>query len=167
MSLTGKLIRFACWRAARRFDAAADDPVATQNALLRDLMRRNSGTDYGRRHGFGSVRGFADYQRQVPIVTYNDIAGDIDRVVAGERNVLTAEDPVMFAQTSGTTGKPKLIPVVPSEQKGPHKDQTRVWIWHASRDHPGLLDGKVVTLVSPAVEGVTGRGLPYGSRAIG
>ena len=128
MSLTGKLIRFACWRAAGRFDAAADDPVATQNALLRDLVRRNGGTDYGRRHGFGSVRSFADYQRQVPIVTYNDIAGEIDRVVAGERNVLTAEDPVMFAQTSGTTGKPKLIPVVPSEQKGPHKDQTRVWI---------------------------------------
>ena len=91
MSLTGKLIRFACWRAAKRFDAAADDPVATQKALLQDLVQRNSGTDYGRRYGFGSVRSFADYQRQVPIVTYDDIAGEIDRIVAGERNVLTAE----------------------------------------------------------------------------
>ena len=163
MSLTGKLIRFACWRAAKRFDAAADDPVATQKAMLQDLVQRNSGTDYGRRYGFGSVRSFADYQRQVPIVTYNDIAGEIDRIVAGERNVLTAEDPVMFAQTSGTTGKPKLIPVVPSQKKGPHKDQMRVWIWNASHDHPGLLDGKVVSLVSPAVEGTTERGLAYGS----
>ena len=163
MTLVGKLIQFVCWRAARRFDAATNDPVGVQNAMLLDMMRRNAGTDYGRRYGFGSVRSFKDYQRQVPIVSFNDIAADIDRVVAGERNVLTAEDPVMFAQTSGTTGKPKLIPVVPSEAKGPHKDQMRSWIWHASHDHPGLLDGKVVSLVSPAIEGHTERGVPYGS----
>lgn len=163
MALTGKLIRFACWRAARRFDQAVADPVRVQNELLLDLMRRNAGTEYGKRYGFGSVRSLADYQRQVPIITYDDIQGEMDRIVAGERNVLTAEDPVMFAQTSGTTGKPKLIPVVPSEGTGPHKDQMRVWIWHASAAHRGLLDGSVVSLVSPAVEGTTERGVPYGS----
>ena len=35
----------------------------------------------------------------------------MQRVVAGEHNIFTAEAPVMFAQTSGTTGDPKYIPV--------------------------------------------------------
>ena len=39
----------------------------------------------------------------------------------------------------------------------------RTWVHHARVDHPGLFDGKVVTLVSPAVEGRAPCGLPYGS----
>jgi hypothetical protein len=77
--------------------------------------------------------------------------------------VFTAEDPVMFAQTSGTTGDPKFIPITPSSQRGAHADQMRTWMAHALRDHPAMFDGKVISLVSPAVEGYTPSGLAFGS----
>ena len=69
----------------------------------------------------------------------------------------------MFARTSGTTGEPKLIPVTPSCRGREHADQMRTWLYHAQKDHPGILAGKVISLVSPAVEGHTPSGIPFGS----
>jgi len=163
MSLAGKLIAFVGKQSARRFDTATRDPLRIQTALLLDMVRRNADTEYGRRYGFASINSIADFQKQVPVITYADIERDMERVVAGEKNIFTAEDPVMFAQTSGTTGKPKFIPVTPTDQGRAHKDQMRTWLYHAQKAHPGILDHKVVSMVSPAIEGYTASGLPYGS----
>jgi len=163
MSLAGKLIAFVGKRAARRFETACQDPEHVQTALLLDIVRRNSGTEYGQRYGFDRINSIADYQRSVPVITYEDIKDDMNRVASGASNVFTAEDPVMFAQTSGTTGDPKYIPVTPTDQGTAHKDQMRTWLYHAQQAHPGILDRKIVTLVSPAIEGHTPSGRPFGS----
>jgi hypothetical protein len=163
MILTGKLVGLTAARAARRFEAAARRAGDTQRELLAALLGANAETDYGRRYGFGDIRGVEDYRRRVPIVAYEDLVDDMRRLTEGERRIFTAEDPDMFAQTSGTTGEPKFIPVTPSARKGAHADQMRVWLAHALRDHPTLFDGRVVSLVSPAVEGLTPCGLPFGS----
>jgi hypothetical protein len=65
---------------------------------------------YGREHRFGSIDSLAEYSKAVPVTKYEDIAERVKRMAAGEPNILTAEAPVMFARTSGTTGEPKLIP---------------------------------------------------------
>jgi hypothetical protein len=39
----------------------------------------------------------------------------------------------------------------------------RLWTFYALRDHPGMLDHRVLTMVSPATEGVAEGGLPYGA----
>jgi hypothetical protein len=69
----------------------------------------------------------------------------------------------MFAQTSGTTGNPKFIPVTPTDQGRTHGDVMKTWLCHAQRAHPDMFDAKVVTLVSPAIEGHAPSGLPFGS----
>jgi hypothetical protein len=163
MSLAGKLIGFVGKRAAARFDEATHDPQRTQTELLLGMVRNNADTEYGRRYGFASIESVEDYQKQVPVITYADIEPDMERVVAGEKRIFTAEDPVMFAQTSGTTGKPKFIPVTPTDRGRAHTDQMRTWLYHARKAHPGILDHKVVSMVSPAIEGYTDSGLPYGS----
>jgi hypothetical protein len=163
MSLAGRMIAFVGKQSARRFEEATRDPLRTQTELLLGMLKKNADTEYGRRYGFASIGSVADYQRKVPVITYGDIQRDMERVVAGEKNIFTAEDPVMFAQTSGTTGKPKFIPVTPTDQGRAHKDQMRTWLYHAQEAHPGILDYKVVSMVSPAIEGYTASGLPYGS----
>lgn len=154
------LIAYAARRAAAPFERAVADTRSTQESLLARLMQRNRDTEYGREHGFAQIRSLADYARRVPVVDYEDLAERIDRVTRGEKNVLTAEDPVLFAQTSGTTGKPKFIPVTPSCRKA---GGLTIWLHYARKDHPGLLRGQSVTIVSPAIEGHTEGGLPYGS----
>ena len=98
-------------RAAERFRRATLQPSQTQLRKLLAIVKKNRDTEYGKRYGFSSIQSVSDFQRQVPVVKYEDIRDDMDRVLAGQKNILTAEAPVMFAQTSATTGKPKYIPV--------------------------------------------------------
>jgi hypothetical protein len=148
--------------AARRFEAATRDPVAAQQRKLLEITTRNAETEYGREFGFGEVKNLEDWQRLVPVVRYEDIKERVERVTRGQKNVLTAEDPVMFARTSGTTGDPKYVPVTPTCWGRDHADQMRTWLYWARREHRDLYR-KVMTLVSPAVEGHTPSGIPYGS----
>ena len=46
----------------------------------------------------------------LPIVTYDDIEPFIERVCAGESNVLTSEPVLMVEKTSGSTAAAKYIP---------------------------------------------------------
>lgn len=153
-------IAYAARRAAAPFERAVADTRAAQNALLAERMRRNRDTDYGREYGFAEIRSLDDYAKRVPVVDYEDLRPRIDRITRGEKNVLTAEDPVLFAQTSGTTGKPKFIPVTPTCRKA---GGLTVWLHYARHDHPGMFKGQIVTIVSPAIEGYTEGHLPYGS----
>ena len=157
------LIRQAGRAAASRFETATKDPGRAQHNKLMEILKHNQETQYGREYGFASIKSLDDYRARVPVVAYEDIKDLVEGVARGEKNVLTSEDPVMFAQTSGTTDKPKYIPVTPTCLARDHADQMRTWIHHASNKHPKMLQGKVVSLVSPAVEGYTESGRPYGS----
>jgi hypothetical protein len=145
-----------------RFERATAHPEAAQAACLRSLMERNTDTTFGRDHGFSRIAGPVEYARRVPIRDYEGFRPYVNRVIAGEERVLTTEPPVMFTTTSGTTGQPKLIPVTTSwrEQMA---SLTRLWMFCLLRDHPGCLDRKSLTVVSPAIEGLTAGGLPYGA----
>jgi hypothetical protein len=157
------LIAIAGGAAARRFELAAGDPTATQHRKLMSIVETNQNTEYGKEHGFSTVKSLKDWQKAVPVVTYEDLRERVERMTRGEKNVLTAEAPVMFAKTSGTTGQAKYIPVTPTCQGRDHADQLRAWLHYARRDHPEMFRGKVLSLVSPAVEGHTPSGIPYGS----
>lgn len=150
-------------KSAARFESLTQSVKESQQRKLREILKRNAGTEYGKQFGFDSIGSLAEYARAVPVITYEDISERVDRMANGEPNVLTAEMPILFAQTSGTTGKPKLIPVTPTCRGRDHSDQMRTWVFHAQKDHPHLFDGKVLSLVSPAVEGMTPAGIPYGS----
>lgn len=154
------IIGMAAKRAGSRFEKATFDPVGVQRSLLREIMTKNQETEYGKAHDFSSIRNLEDYARQVPVVDYEDIRERIERMTRGESNILTAENPVLFAQTSGTTGSPKYIPVTPTCRKG---GGMMVWLHYARRSHPRLLDGKLISIVSPAIEGYTEGGIPFGS----
>jgi len=147
---------------ADHFDDSTWRPGETQRDKLLELCARNAGSAYGRAHGFDRVRSVADFRRAVPPNTYDRLAPWIERVTAGEHNVLTAEDPLLFATTSGTTGAAKYIPVTPSYlheySHGIHVHTYRIFA-----DFPDLLDGGVLVSSSNDEEGRTPGGTPYGA----
>ena len=114
-------------KSAARFDQATRSIARSQEEKLLEILQRNADTEYGREHGFAKLRTLAEYSQAVPLIEYEDIAERVKRMARGEENVLTAEKPVMFARTSGTTGEPKLIPVTPTCQGRDHADQMRTW----------------------------------------
>jgi hypothetical protein len=150
------------WAHRRAFEAATAAPAEAQARVLARLLRANADTAFGREHGFATTETPADFARRVPIRDYEALRPYVRRIVAGERAVLTAEAPFMFATTSGTTGEPKLVPVTPAAAASTAA-LMRLWTVHALRDHPHLLDHRVLTVVGPAVEGHTPGGLPVGA----
>ncbi len=145
-----------------RFERAAADPRASQAALLSSLTFRHAGTVFGREHGFGSIRAPAEYAQRVPVRDYEAFRPYVERIVAGEQRVLTAERVTSFTITSGTTAEPKLIPVT-DRWREQMASLMRLWMYRALEAHPRYLDGKVLLVVSPAVEGFTAGGFPFGS----
>jgi hypothetical protein len=148
--------------AANRFDDSTWNPRAAQEAKLLELVRRNKDTDYGSEHGFGSIRSIEDYQSRVPPNTYETLAGHVERVLAGEDNVLTADKALMFATTSGTTGAAKYIPVT-SSYLHEYSHGVHVHTYRMFTDFGDILDGKLLVPSSNDVEGHAPSGLPYGA----
>lgn len=141
---------------------ATRDPARMQTSRLLDIIFRNTDTDFGRAHDFAGIRSVADFQARVPVRAYEDIEPYIKRMRLGEKRVLTCEDPEIFGRTSGTTGEPKFIPVTPSFYEEFSKMQ-KMWQRKAVVDHKEMLCGKILSVMSPEVEGYTESGIPYGA----
>ena len=84
---------------------------AVSGELLLRLVRENQDTEYGRKYGFRDIRSYADYAEKVPLSSYEDYEPYIERMLCfNQKNLLTADEVVYYAHTSGTTGASKMIP---------------------------------------------------------
>ena len=160
--LLGHALTVRQWLHHRAFEAATREPERSQARVLRTLLRDNGDTIFGREHGFASIGSAAEYARRVPIRDYEALRPYVGQIMGGRSRALTAAAPFMFTTTSGTTGEPKLVPVTADWARA-MASLTRLWTFYALRDHPGMLDGHVLTIVGPATEGVASGGLPYGA----
>ena len=156
------VLRMRAWWPDAGFERATVRPREAQAAVLRRLLYRNGDTAFGRAHGFDAIRTAAEYRRAVPLRDYEGFRPYVARVVAGEPAVLTREPVVAFATTSGTTGEPKLVPLTASGIAR-MAALVRLWMLRACRAHPTLLDRATLAVVSPAIEGRTASGVPFGA----
>ena len=87
-------------------------PEALQRRALHYLLEKGKYTEYGRNHMLASTHSYDDFVNNVPINTYEELKGDIDRMRHGEPNVLWPGVVKWYAKSSGTTNdKSKFIPV--------------------------------------------------------
>ncbi|MEU6094321.1 GH3 auxin-responsive promoter family protein [Streptomyces sp. NPDC047079] len=96
-----------------RLTRALGDPHGQQRRVLADLLDFNAGTEFGKRHDFARVRDIDDFRRAVPVQDYAAHAPLIERTAQGEPNLLSADRPVVYFTSSGSTGAHKKIPVTP------------------------------------------------------
>jgi hypothetical protein len=122
-------------RDALDYERAARDPRATQAAFLARLMQRHADTAYGREHGFGGITSPEAYAERVPLMSPADLQVWVQRTMAGERRLLTPEDPVFYGMTAGTSGQPKCIPVTPT-YRTEFQRTVSVSFWHVYRRFP-------------------------------
>lgn len=146
---------------ARRFELQTKDPICAQKKILFEYLVRNKNTEFGKRYKFSSIRSIEDFQARVPICSYENLYLYVERMASGEKNVLTADRPVFFGRTSGTTGKPKLIPVT-KYSRNKKAELMALWTYYISRDHPGTTRGKIFAIIDPEFKTVTKSGLPCG-----
>lgn len=101
---------FAAW-VNRQVSRWKNNPIAAQDKVFRSLLASAKFTAFGQDHGFETIQNYPDFKNRVPIRDYEQLRPYIDRVVAGEANVLWPGKPLYFAKTSGTTSGVKYIPI--------------------------------------------------------
>jgi hypothetical protein len=137
-------------RPRRRFQDALSHPAEVQSARLRGYLQRHGDTAFGRAHGFARIRSFEQFQAAVPIATYDRLAPYVDRIAAGERDVLTA-DPVRRLQpSSGSTAAIKRIPYTRALQRE-ISAAVDPWIADLYLTRPDLMRGRAYWSITPPV----------------
>ena len=100
----------AAW-VARQTKEWSGRPQETQEQVFQNLVQTARNTAFGMDHDFGSIKTYCDFQERVPIADYEDLKPYVERVKAGEKDVLWPGQPLYFAKTSGTTSGTKYIPI--------------------------------------------------------
>jgi hypothetical protein len=138
--------------------------MSAQRKVLSEYVSRQRNTEYGIAHGFSGIRSIGDYRKSVPLNDCESLRPYIERMTRGEKNILTKDRVVFFGATSGTTAKPKYIPTTRFSDMR-KSELTDIWSYYIARDHPRVLDGKILALMSPQVEGYTESGVAFGAES--
>lgn len=96
---------------SRSMEKWVDNPHQTQEKVFQELIEKAKNTVFGKDHDFENIRDFKDFTERVPVRDYEQLRPYVDRMVAGEENILWPGKPLYFAKTSGTTSGAKYIPL--------------------------------------------------------
>lgn len=106
---------FISWRMKKRFhqiELFMKYPHETQRELLFNLLDKAKNTEWGLKYDFANITSYEEFRQRVPLNFYEGIQKDVERLRAGEQNIMWPTEIKWFAKSSGTTaGKSKFIPV--------------------------------------------------------
>ena len=150
--------RWLARRYARRHRREQESAVYYQSLTLHALLAEAEYTAFGKAHGFHDIMTYDDYRRTVPIRDYEGLKPYIERIIAGEADVLWPGRPLYFAKTSGTTSGVKYIPLTKASLPSHLNTARNVLLAYLQR-HPDsrLVEGKMIFLSgTPELEPVGG-----------
>lgn len=121
MKIIGAFILNVAKHRRRRMDRWLRDPVGFQNRALMELVRHAEQTQWGQRFRFKSIHAVEDFQKNVPLCSYEDFAPYWTQSLRGIPDVTWPGKIDYFAMTSGTTSGNKIIPVSQATWKSNQK----------------------------------------------
>ena len=138
------------------------NPQQVQDQLLLEILHHNRNSQFGKQYQFDQIKNYAQYRAKIPVCDYEALRPYIEHLTPDHGLLPHSERPVMFAQTSGTTGKPKNIPIFKHTIKQYQQSQHLV-AYLIYRSIANAYSGKILAITSPAVEGVLDTGVSYGA----
>ncbi|KJD34092.1 hypothetical protein PK35_05010 [Tamlana nanhaiensis] len=111
ISLKSALAKPFAKRVYKSIQKWANNPIETQEKVFQDLIATATKTVFGQDHDFVSINNHADFVKRVPVRDYEGLKSYVERMVAGEPDILWEGKPIYFAKTSGTTSGSKYIPI--------------------------------------------------------
>jgi hypothetical protein len=113
--------------------------------VLQHLVTQAQYTEFGRKYKFSRLFTVKDFKNRIPIHEYNDLKSYIERMMAGEQNILWNTPIYWFAKSSGTTSdKSKFIPISEESLKDIHFKGSKDVLTNYYKNFPDsdLLTGK-------------------------
>lgn len=124
-------------------------PLETQANTLFYLTKMASETELGKKYDFRSVKTVSDFQSRLPVQSYEEFIPWMERLRAGEKNLLWPGKIKWFAKSSGTTtSKSKFIPITEESLEKCHFRGSRDVLAIYTANNPGsrLFPGKALLL---------------------
>ena len=139
-----------------------------QEQFLFSLLKTHRETQFGRDFGFEHIKTVEQFKQRIPIFTYSEYEAYVERIAQGEQNILTSDPVVYFNQSSGSTGKQKLIPVTKRVRKVRSRvTQQSLGFMVDAAIKRGLPIGKMLLTTSIQIRDRTSGGIPYGTSSVG
>ena len=120
-------------------------PISAQRNVLQHLVTQAQYTEFGRKYKFSRLFTIKDFKERIPIHEYDDLRPYIQRMMAGEENILWNTPINWFAKSSGTTSdKSKFIPISEESLKDIHFKASKDVVTNYYKNFPDsdLLTGK-------------------------
>ena len=96
----------------KKIDLYANRAEELQHQVLNRLVRMAENTEWGKKYDYKSIHTYEDFRNRLPIQTYEEVKPYVERLRAGEQNLLWSSEIRWFAKSSGTTNdKSKFLPV--------------------------------------------------------
>ncbi len=132
----------------------AYQPEKTQEKVFQELISTAKNTAFGKDHRFSEIKNYEDFKARVPIQDYEGLKHYVDRVVAGEPDVLWKGKPLYFGKTSGTTSGTKYIPLTKESMPEHIKAARNALLMYINRKKKAnFVNGKMIFLQgSPVLE---------------
>ena len=84
--------------------------------LLFKIHKTNQNCEYGRKYDFKNIKTIEEYRKTVPLSTFDNYEEYIKRMMdSNEENLLTSLPLVGYAQSSGSVGNRKFVPLTQPE----------------------------------------------------
>ncbi|MDF5719174.1 MAG: GH3 auxin-responsive promoter family protein [Rhizonema sp. PD37] len=139
-----------------------------QEKFLRTLLQAHRETELGQKYGLRDIKTIEQFQEQVPILPYSSYEPYIERIVQGEKNILTADPVVYLTLTSGSTGKKKMIPTTRRSQNTTARAAlTGIGFLSEALSKQKRQFGKLLVTNSVKIWGRTSGGIDYGPSSTG
>jgi len=131
----------------KKIDGWASRPIEIQEQVFKDLIHKAAGTEFGKDHKFNGIKDHKDFVSKVPVRDYEELRYYVDRMVAGEPDILWPGKPLYYAKTSGTTSGAKYIPLT-KESMPTHIEAARnaILCYIAETGNASVVDGKMIFL---------------------
>lgn len=132
--------------------------LATQDAILQNLIKNGRKTVFGRGHKLDDVNTYEEFKKAVPIRDYEQFRPYLTKIKQGKHNILWKGQPLYLAKTSGTTSGAKYIPIS-KESISNHIDTARnaLLCYISETGNNRFTSGKMIFLSgSPTLERVGG-----------
>ena len=136
----------------------AYQPHKTQEKVFKTLISQAKNTAFGKDHQFDKIQTYADFKERVKVNDYEGLRSYVDRIVAGEEDVLWKGKPIYFAKTSGTTSGAKYIPITKESMPTHIKAARNALLFYINETKDAsFVDGKMIFLQgSPVLEDKNG-----------
>ncbi len=128
------------------------NPLETQENLLMEIVKKHKYTQFGKKHRFSEIQSVKQFQMHCKPQSYDYFKPYIDNFIAGKKKALFNSHFLFFAQTSGTTGAPKLIPVTYNTIKNYNLGVLRTACYYITEDlnaNSKIISGKWLYLPAP------------------